>query len=155
MVKDIKPRATPPALRLCKTRRRKRAPFVEDKPIVADDQEIDSFSTGERLDLNRYFIKNPARTWFVQVTGDSMTGAGIHPKDILIVERGGSPSHGDIIVARVDDELLVKRLCVRGEQIQLLPENPEYEPIDITPEMDFKVFGKVLHVIHSFYQEAD
>jgi DNA polymerase V len=140
-----------------KTSRKKARPSpVEDKKKVENDQEPNRFGfDGGRLDLNRHLVKNAAATFYVRVTGDSMSGAGIQTDDILVVDRSEPTHDGDIIIAIVNDELCVKRLRMRGERVELLPENPEYDPIEITPSMKFEVWGKVLHLIHAFQKEED
>ncbi len=102
------------------------------------------------LDLNEHLIRRPAATFFLRVSGDSMTGAGIYPGDILIVDRSLTPADGRIVIAVVDGELTVKRLSRRRGRIRLLPENPRYPPIEITAEQDLRVWGVVVHAIHSF-----
>lgn len=102
-----------------------------------------------RLDLNDYLIRNPSATFFVRVSGDSMTDAGIYSGDILIVDRSLNPKEGNIIIAVIDGELLVKRLHYSKSKIYLLPENRKYKPIEITKEMGFEVWGVVTTVIHS------
>ena len=109
----------------------------------------------ERLDLNRYLMKHPVATFYVRVEGDSMIGAGINPGDILVVDRAVTARHGDIIIARVEDELYVKRLHIEQGKTVLIPENPAYEPFRITEEMDFESGGTVMHVIHTFRREDD
>lgn len=66
------------------------------------------------LDLNTYLIRNPAATFMVRVSGDSMTGAGISDGDVLVVDRSEEPAHGRIVVAVLDGELTVKRLVMKG-----------------------------------------
>ena len=102
------------------------------------------------LDLNEHLIEHPAATFFLRVSGDSMTGAGIHAGDILIVDRSITPGDGKIVIAAVDGELTVKRLCRRGGQIRLLSENPRYPPININTGQDLHIWGVVIHAIHSF-----
>ena len=89
----------------------------------------DIIDTG--LDLNRHLIQRPAATFFVRVTGDSMTGVGIFSGDLLVVDRSRSASNGSIIVAVVDGELTVKRLRKSGGKSMLLAENPAYGPVPI------------------------
>lgn len=101
-----------------------------------------------KLDLNEHLIKNPPATFFVRVSGDSMTGAGIYPDSILVVDRSEEPKSGKIIIAVINGELTVKRLQKGKDEVQLLPENPNYLPIYITPEMDFSIWGVVTYVIH-------
>ena len=101
-----------------------------------------------RIDLNRDLIRHPLSTFYVRVSGDSMVGAGITPGALLVVDRAVEAHDGHVVVARVDDELCVKRLCVSDEgRILLLSENEQYPPIEITEEMDFEVWGRVLYSI--------
>jgi len=101
------------------------------------------------LDLNEHLIKHPAATFFVRVTGDSMTGAGINSGDILIVDRSVAALNKSIIVAVLNGEFTVKRLVKRGSAILLLPENPSYDPVEIKNGSEFEVWGVVIHVIHT------
>lgn len=102
-----------------------------------------------RLDLNDYLIRNPAATFFVRVTGDSMMNAGIYSGDILVVDKALDPKDGNIIIAVINGELTVKRLTKLKNKIYLYPENSKYKPIEITEEMNFEVWGVVRTVIHS------
>jgi DNA polymerase V len=100
------------------------------------------------LDLNEELIKNPASTFFVRVSGDSMVDAGIHDNDILIVDRSIEAREGKIVIAILDGELVVKRLRRIKGQLCLIPENPRYAPIMIKPDSDFIIWGIVTNVIH-------
>jgi DNA polymerase V len=103
-----------------------------------------------RLDLNRYLIKHPVATFYVRVSGDSMRGVGIHPGSILVVDRAVEADDGDIVIARINDELCVKRLRLHHGRIWLMPENEDYQPIEVTDGMDFEVWGRVMHSIRSY-----
>lgn len=96
-----------------------------------------------RLDLNRHIIKHPMATFYVRVSGDSMIDAGIHPGSILVVDRAVEADDGDIVIARIGDELCVKRLRIGEGRIWLAPENSAYDTIEITEGMDFEVWGKI------------
>lgn len=102
-----------------------------------------------RLDLNRHLIKHPVATFYVRVAGDSMVDAGIHPGAILIVDRAMEADDGDIVIARLDDELCVKRLRIIAGRVSLHSENHRYAPIEITEEMDFEIWGRVMHSIQA------
>ena len=102
-----------------------------------------------KLDLNQYLIKHPTATFFVKVSGESMLNAGIHPGDILIVDRSLTPKHGKIVVAAVDGNLTVKRLCIRQNKTQLLPENEAFDAIDIHEESNVTIWGVVTNVLHA------
>ena len=102
-----------------------------------------------RLDLNRHLIKNPAATFFVRVTGDSMVGAGIHQDDILVIDRSLEPKNGNVIIAVLDGELTVKRIHIKRKKIFLVPENDDYASRQVSPDSEFEVWGVVTNVIHS------
>jgi DNA polymerase V len=102
----------------------------------------------EKLDLNAHLVKHPAATFFVRANGDSMTGAGIFNGDILIVDRSLNPKNQHVVIAVVNGEFTVKRLCVSDGSVSLLPENPRHKPIVIMDGTDFRIWGVVTHVIH-------
>jgi len=73
----------------------------------------------------------PRADYLLRVKGTSMRGAGILDGDLLAVHRTPEAESGAIVVARLDDEVTVKRFRRRGNVVRLLPENPEFEPIVI------------------------
>jgi DNA polymerase V len=103
----------------------------------------------KKLDLNEYLIKHPASTFFVKVQGDPMVGAGINSGDILTVDRSLEPKDKRIVVAVVNGDFTVKRVSKKEDRVNMLAENPKYPAIEIKDGMDFKVWGVVVHVIHS------
>lgn len=124
-----------------------RLPFYQHSvsagfPSPAED-EIE-----EKLDLNELLIKHPVSTFFLRVSGSSMIKAGIHHNDILVVDRSIEPSHGKIVIASLNGELTVKRLCREGGKIRLLAENDAYAPIEITEGIELHIWGVVTNVIH-------
>jgi repressor LexA len=76
----------------------------------------------------------PRADYLLRVRGTSMQGAGILDGDLLAVHRIGEARPGQIVVARIEDEVTVKRFKRRGREIVLLAENPEFEPIVIDPK---------------------
>ena len=76
----------------------------------------------KRLDINEALVNDEEATFFVRVAGDSMTGAGIHDGDILVVDRSAQPTEGDVVIAILDGELTVKRYEVRSGKPYLMPE---------------------------------
>ena len=101
-----------------------------------------------RIDLNRDLIKHPIATFYIKVIGDSMRDARIDEGDLLVVDRAAETNDGDIVVARVGNDLTIKRLCIENSgRIWLCPENPAYEPIEITEDCDFEVWGRVMYSI--------
>jgi DNA polymerase V len=102
----------------------------------------------ETLNLNDLLIRRPTATFFVKVSGDSMTPGGIHSGDLLVVDRSLRPTHGRVVVAVIDAELFVKRLCFEQDKILLVADNPDYAPIAITEAMALNIWGVVTSVIH-------
>jgi len=101
-----------------------------------------------KIDLNEHLIHHPSSTFFVRVAGYSMLNTGMHPGDILVVDRSLEPRHGKIVIAALEDELTVKRLYKKAGEIRLMPENEDYEPIEISSEADLHIWGVVTNVIH-------
>jgi DNA polymerase V len=101
-----------------------------------------------RIDLNRDLVKHPLATFYVRVEGDSMEPK-IHDGELLVVDRMEETKDGDVVVARIGCEFMVKRLHTEADGgIWLLSENEKYAPIEITEGMDFEVWGKVTYSIH-------
>jgi len=104
----------------------------------------------QRIDLNKLIVQHPSSTYFVRVSGESMTGAGINDGDMLVVDSALRASHGDIVVASVEGEFTVKRLQLQP-CLQLMPMNRQFKPIAISTEDALEVFGVVTYVIKSVY----
>ena len=101
----------------------------------------------ERLSLDDELIKNKEATFFARVSGQSMIDAGLSDNDLLVIDRSLSPAHNKIAVCFLDGEFTVKRLKVEKDEIWLQPENKNYQPIKITEENDFVIWGIVTNVI--------
>jgi DNA polymerase V len=101
----------------------------------------------ERLSLDNELIKNKEATFFARVSGQSMVDAGLNDNDLLVIDRSLSPAHNKIAVCFLDGEFTVKRLKVEKEEVWLQPENKNYQPIKITSENDFVIWGIVTNVI--------
>jgi|TARA_B110000093_G_C12903251_1_gene381357 DNA polymerase V len=101
----------------------------------------------ERLSLDNELIKNKEATFFARVSGQSMIDAGLSDNDLLVIDRSLSPAHNKIAVCFLDGEFTVKRLKVEKDEVWLQPENKNYQPIKITEENDFVIWGIVTNVI--------
>lgn len=112
-------------------------------PSPADDQVEDY------LDLNEHLIQHPSATFFVRASGQSMVNAGIHDGDVLVVDRSLQPKTGKIVIAAVYGELTVKRLQWREDKWHLLPDNPDFEEVEVSEEADVTIWGVVTNVIHA------
>lgn len=84
---------------------------------------------------------SPAPNYLLKVQGDSMIDEGIFEGDLIGVYRTSEARSGQIVVARIDDEITVKLLKIGKDRIRLLPRNPSYSPIDVMPDQDFAIEG--------------
>ncbi len=123
-----------------------RLPLFIDPYFVPMERSRLSIKEG-RLDLNDYLVKNPGSTFLIRVTGDSMIRAGINSGDILVVDKSAEPVNGKVVVASVNNKLLVKRLRFTEDETLLISENKKYEPIKITHHDEFDIWGVVTSVV--------
>jgi len=90
----------------------------------------------------------PRADYLLRVRGLSMRDVGILDGDLLAVHRTAEARSGQIVVARVHDDVTVKRLARRGSLIELLPENPDFEPIRVDPRREvFAIEGIAVGLI--------
>jgi repressor LexA len=89
--------------------------------------------------------RGPDELFGLRVSGESMTGAGILPGDVVVVRRQRRAESGEIVVALVGEEATVKRLRIRRKRIELHPDNPAFEPIVPDPD-ELTLLGKVIEV---------
>ena len=106
------------------------APIGSGAAVEAEDYVL--------LDKN-FFA--PAPDYLLKVKGDSMRDEGIFDGDLIGVHRTADARSGQIVVARIDDEVTVKLLKIGRDRIRLLPRNPDYAPIDVLPDQDFAIEG--------------
>ncbi|HAM50997.1 MAG TPA: repressor LexA [Nitrospiraceae bacterium] len=111
-------------------------------PNPAEEELVDTLSLDDLL------IQHPEATFLLKVSGDSMSGAGILPGDMVLVDKGEPPKSGDIVIAEVDGEWTMKYLRKRGEGVILLPANPKYQPIK--PKKELKIAGVVTAVLRKY-----
>jgi len=134
---ELKPRFTEPEIPVGKV------PVVGSvaagAPILAQEviEDYLTFDTGGRD--GEYFA--------LRVRGESMLYAGILPDDLVVVHQQQDARNGEIVVALLEDEATVKRLQRKGGETWLLPENPDYQPID---GRNATILGKVAAVIRTY-----
>ena len=93
------------------------------------------------------FLKKDVDSFALRVKGDSMIEAGIFEGDLVIISPKTNAVNGDIVVARVDDEVTVKIYENKNQQIRLIPQNKLYDPIVIKNKNEFSIVGKVTGVV--------
>jgi len=102
----------------------------------------------DTLSLDDFLIQNREATFLLKVSGDSMSGAGILPGDMVLVDKGRVPKSGDIVIAEVDGEWTMKYLKKGGDSVTLISANPRYQPI--RPRKELKIAGVVTAVVRKY-----
>jgi repressor LexA len=108
-------------------------------PILAQEQ-IEDYLTFDTEGLS-------GEHFALRVRGESMLGAGILPGDLVVVHRQPEADSGEIVVALFEDEATVKTLSYENDRMWLLPQNPDYSPIDGTAA---QILGKVVAVVRRY-----
>jgi len=104
----------------------------------------------EKLDLVKLLVRHKASTFFFRVSGVSMVDADMDEGDIIIVDRAVQPYNDCKAVCFIDGEYTVKRIEISGDRVRLMPaneNNTRYQPIEVTSENNFMVWGVVTYVI--------
>lgn len=100
------------------------------------------------LDLAQHLIRDRASTFIWRASGHSMTAAGIHDRDLLLVDRGIRPGTGHVVVAIVDGEYTIKRLDVRAGRPVLRAESPGHPDVTVAELSEVSISGVVTWVLH-------
>lgn len=133
------------------------------KPLYSEDLELPLLSfiacgfpspaddfLDSTIDLNRHLIKHPNSTFYGRARGDSMQNIGIFDGDLLIIDKSISPSNGSIAVCFIDGDFTVKTIKIQQDLIWLVAENKKYEPIKVTRDNEFLIWGIVINSIRYF-----
>lgn len=102
----------------------------------------------KRIDLNEHLLLHRDASFIFRVRGNSMIGVGIFDGDTIIVDRSIEAKHNHIVLAIVDEEFTIKRLYKRGKVVRLLPENPEFAPIEFKDGQELRIWGVVTVNLH-------
>lgn len=105
----------------------------------------------EAIDLNDEVVRHPAATFYGRVNGDSMIDEGIEDGDLIVIDRAIEPSDGDLAVCYVDGDFTLKRIKIEPDRIWLIPANETFDPILITSDNRFSIWGVVTFVIKRKY----
>ena len=101
----------------------------------------------EKLDLIKLLVRHPASTFFFRVGGTSMIDAEMDEGDIIIVDRSIEPYNGCSAVCFIDGEFTVKRVERHSDHTMLIAANPKFEPIRISADNEFAIWGVVTYII--------
>jgi len=111
-------------------------------PSPAEEELLDTVS------LDEYLVSRPEATYLLTVSGDSMQDAGIHSGDLVLVEKGGTPKPGDIVIAQIDGEWTMKYYGKDRQGVYLDPANSKYARI--RPQKSLSIGGIVRAVIRKY-----
>ena len=101
------------------------------------------------IDLNEELIRNKPATFFMRVNSDNMKATGIYKEDVVIVDRSLKPVNGKVVIAILNDELLIRRFEKINNKIRLLTDSNKLSPINIEAGCEgFGIWGVVTYVIH-------
>lgn len=111
------------------------------KPMDVGDAQCEMLTLWEKC------LNEGDEAWTTDAVGDSMVGAGINAGDTLLFVETADVKNGDIVLAYIDEEPLVKHFYKRDADVWLVPNNPRYEPIHIDETMRFRVAGVLRKII--------
>ena len=143
---------TPNAARGIRVREETGLPLVgrvaAGSPILAIENMLGRYP----VDPNMF---NPRADYLLQVSGLSMRDEGILDGDWIVVHRTAEAKNGEIVVARVGEEVTVKRLKVRGQKAELIPANPDYKTLHLDLTRDrLAIEGVAVGVIRNLHARA-
>lgn len=124
-------------------------PFLSWRPPAGFPSPAEDYDHG-RLDLNDLLITHPLATFFFEVSGRSMEGAGIFDRDLVIVNRALRPVHGSIVLAQVDNDYTIKYLHLRRGQPELVAANSTFPTVQLAEGQQLVVCGVVTAAITRF-----
>ena len=104
----------------------------------------------DNISFDDYLVAHRETSFLLSVTGDSMIGAGIMEKDLVIVEKGRQPKNGDIILAEVDGNWTMKYFRKKGKTITLEAANPQYPPI--VPQTELRIAGVITALVRKYHE---
>jgi len=111
-------------------------------PSPAEEELLDV------MDFDEYLTPNKEASYILKVKGDSMIDAGIHPGDMVVVERRATYKPGQIVIASIDNEYTMKYLRLKSGKYFLEPANSKYKPI--YPRENFRVEAVVTAVVRKY-----
>jgi len=94
-------------------------------------------------------VRSIQEAFLLRVRGDSMSGEGILPRDLVVVKPQPTANHGDLVAVLLGDEATVKRIHFDRDGVRLMPSNPAYEPIEVRRD-DARIIGKIVGLIRDY-----
>jgi repressor LexA len=117
--------------------------------IAAGEPLLAENNIDEMVPVPSEMVRNVKGAFLLKVRGDSMSGEGINPRDLVIVKPQQTARHGELAAVMIEGEATVKRVHFENGTVKLMPSNPAYEPIEIRTE-DARVIGKIVGLIRDY-----
>ncbi|MCX7974094.1 MAG: transcriptional repressor LexA [Candidatus Aminicenantes bacterium] len=124
-----------------------RIPLVGLVPAGSPREVFDDL--GETIDIPDWFLgRRQGQVFGLRVEGRSMIDAYINEGDLVLIEKTDQALPGEMIVAQLEDgSITLKRLKIEGDRILLVPENPEFAPLEVR---EFRVIGRVVGLLRQY-----
>lgn len=124
-------------------------PYFEVKVVAGFPVPLDNDEKAQAIDLIRMLCPHPLSSYLIRVEGDSMIEADIHSGDILIIDKSErNPTEHQAALCELNGEYTIKFVHRRGDQLWLIPANPDYPEIPVKEGDSFNVWGVVTYTIH-------
>ena len=124
-------------------------PFFDIGIVAGFPIPLDNDEKSQDIELLKMLCPNPESSYLIRVEGNSMIDAGIESGDIVIVDKSNrNPSESEVAVCEFNGEYTLKRFVKRDSFGWLVPANPDYPEIKVTPEDYFRIWGTVTYIIH-------
>ena len=124
-------------------------PYYDISVVAGFPVPLDNDERSQDIDILSMLCPHPEASYLIRVSGNSMIDAGVLSGDIVIVDKSNrNPTPHEIAMCELNGEYTLKHFVLEEGQGWLVPANPEYPRIRITPDDDFSVWGTVTYIIH-------
>ena len=124
-------------------------PYYDISVVAGFPVPLDNDERSQDIDILSMLCPHPEASYLIRVSGNSMVDAGVLSGDIVIVDKSKrNPTPHEIAMCELNGEYTLKHFVLEEGQGWLVPANPEYPRIRITPDDDFSVWGTVTYIIH-------
>lgn len=129
--------------------REMRIPYFDIGIVAGFPIPLDNDERAQTIELLQMLCPYPESSYLIRVEGNSMIDANIHSGDIVIVDKSNrNPTETEVAVCELNSEYTLKRFVKRDGTGWLIPANPDYPEIKITPDDSFTIWGTVTYIIH-------
>ena len=124
-------------------------PYYDINVVAGFPVPLDNDERSQDIDILSMLCPHPEASYLIRVSGNSMIDAGVLSGDIVIVDKSNrNPTPHEIAMCELNGEYTLKHFVLEEGQGWLVPANPEYPRIRISPDDDFSVWGTVTYIIH-------